>query len=257
MKRFTACLAVLLTLALAAAPRASTELSVTVTLTGDLDEIIEVLQRLRRMGIGGTQQGANREEGLRLQIRSVHENGGTPGSILDTLMPEPEPKPEPVLKLEAPAVDARELLPGSSAQITVRAIDPKGQIDTITVGVKELSFLADLRDDGRAGDEVADDDVWWGLLTLRDDAAPGEYVIEFSAYGAYGALLMVENKAGEPEPLRARTVFTVPEPPPLPDIETPPGFQGGYDTREEADKDLDGASDEAGEEDGVDAGGEA
>ena len=223
--RFGICLAMFAAAVFVGVPSARADVDVTVTITGNLDDIIAVLEQLKRAGIGGSRTGSSREDALQVKMHSISEKGKIPGSILESLQPEAEPKPAPVVALEAVQAEPTSLLAGEKLRISVRAVDEAHLIDTVTAGIPDLGLLADLTDDGTRGDATLGDGVWTAEVTLPANAAPATYAIEIMAYGAYGAPLNRALPNGTQELLRAEASVVVES---LPEMPAPEGIQSQY-----------------------------
>ncbi len=189
--RWTGC-AVLLTAALAA--MAVADVQVSITLTGDLDELLGILQQLRRMGYGG---GGYDEDPLRLRVHSTHQ--AQQESVM--LPPEnetvpveeeavPELPPQPVMALNTPAIEPASAAAGSAVRVTVQVIDMENAIDTLSAILNAANVTADLFDNGQNGDIAAGDGIWSAMLALPPDLPAGQYEVKILAYDANGAPIL-------------------------------------------------------------------
>ncbi len=170
------------------------DVQVSITLTGDLDEMLGILQQLRRMGYGG---GEYDEDPLRLRVHSTHqtqqesvilppENEAAPLEEEVT----PELPPQPVIALNTPAIEPASAAPGSAVRVTVQVIDMENAIDTLAATLNAANVAADLFDNGQNGDIAAGDGVWSAMLNLPVDLPPGRYEVKILAYDANGAPIL-------------------------------------------------------------------
>lgn len=190
------------------------DLSVSLTISGGIDEIIEVLEQIRGIGEGGEETAA---EPLRLRIHSVAEEGGTtepeseppPAETAEEAPAgEPAPAPEPPVRLENPLVTPDEALQGATVLVTVRVADEEHTIDTVAAQVPDAGLTVDLYDSGISGDRMPGDGIWSGNLHLPADMAPGNYSVAIFAFDPYGTRIM-QGEGGAAAPVSARAGFTV------------------------------------------------
>lgn len=171
---------------------AMAELSVSVTITGDIEEIMPLLQHLNQMGAGVAPQG---EDPLKLRMLSVHGDGATAEApAVDPAAVEPVPAdtraPQPVgPQLVSGAVAPAEVSPGLTVLLTVHVQDKQRAVDTVTATFAGANFAVDLYDNGTNGDTAAADGTWSANVLVPDDLAGGEYQVEFAAYGTNGKAL--------------------------------------------------------------------
>jgi len=200
----TICIALLLTVLAALPGRA--ELSVSVTLSGDLDEILTVLTQLQALGIGGA---ATADDSLSVEVHSSMD--GAAGGAEPLAVEAEAPKPAPRLAFSNPVLPAQ-ATPGADAALTIQVIDDDHIVDTIAAHIAETALAVDLFDNGTHGDHTAGDGIWSGLIHLPTDLAPGEYSIVFSAYDAMGNAVPLLTEDGHLVPLTATAKLRVTAP---------------------------------------------
>ncbi len=101
------------------------------------------------------------------------------------------------------AIEPDILEPGASAVITLEVKDRHRSIQRIEGVVLEdprIAFL--LRDDGIAPDEEAGDGIWSMQVDVPFQAPPGEFRLEFTAYGPDGLPVSVRDDQGRIVPLQ-------------------------------------------------------
>lgn len=208
---------------LALAGAAAAELQVSITLTGDIHEILAVLARLRDMGFTDAQLPANdpQQTDAPIEMHSI-----TVGSLDDAAaqdaapdgppdpppdpQPEPAPDPAPLLALAAPTLTPGTAQPGDAIHIAVAVTDVERRIDTLAVRIEAPDpIMTDLYDTGGQGDAIPGDGVWSCTVTLPPELPAGEYPIIVTAYDRDGAPL----QAGAPDDpeglLQARAALSV------------------------------------------------
>ncbi len=111
-------------------------------------------------------------------------------------------------------IDPEVLEPGSSAVITLTVKDRHSAIERIEGIVLEdprISFR--LRDDGEPPDEKADDGVWSMQVDVPFQAPPGQFRLEFTAFGPDGLPVSVRDEQGRVIPLQATVPIIIQYPP--------------------------------------------
>lgn len=174
------------------------DVSVSVTITGSVDELIPVLQELRKLGIGRDAVPAN-DEALRVQLHSVSPTGP---SVAATV--------KPTLAFTDAAVFPARARAGETVLVTLRLSDPQGKVDTIGTalsGVDGPKF--DLYDNGTRGDLVAGDGIWSYSLVIPGTAEAGDYAVVATAYDPNGTVVTVRDDEGSPISLMGKAVFRV------------------------------------------------
>ena len=201
------------------------ELSVSVTISGPLDELLPLLQHIKDMGIG---HGGG-ENGIKLEMNSVAApvNGPVPAPVPNTepspsvpapngtpsspapAPAAPQPPPKPVLgfsdTLATPAIAKA----GTTVLVSVRLSDPDHQVDTVAATVVGTPGVVDLYDNGTHGDVTAADGIWSAAVTLDAQVKPGDYLITITAYNRNGLAVMVPGPDKQEIPLSGQAKMTV------------------------------------------------
>jgi hypothetical protein len=216
--------------ALAFARPAHAEVDVSVTLSGDIDEIIAVLVQLRNLGIGEN-IAAQAEDPLRLHVHSIAvgslddppadaEQQGASGADRQAEAPQPAepeqpaaPPPPPTPNLADATVEPTTAAPGQPVTVTVAANDPDHAIDTVAVEFDTPApLMRDLYDTGTEGDAQAGDGVWSRRIVLPPDLASGEYTGRIVGFDINGEPLTARTGDGEPRRVQTGVTLTVAEP---------------------------------------------
>lgn len=93
--------------------------------------------------------------------------------------------------------------PGSSAVITLAVKDRHSLIERIEgVVLEDPRITFRLRDDGETPDEKAGDRIYSMQVDVPFQAPPGEFQLEFTAYGPDGMPISVRDSEGRIFPLR-------------------------------------------------------
>ena len=90
-----------------------------------------------------------------------------------------------------------DLKPGDTALVTVVVDDRFGLVNEVSGVVQEdKTIMFNFRDDGREGDETANDQVWSMKVDVPFNAPPGGFTFEITAYDVNGNPIIVrdENK---------------------------------------------------------------
>lgn len=172
-------IAVLVILVGLAAP-ISAEVTVSITVTGTIEELIPILQKLQELGLGGASASP---DPLKLNVHSVMTEGEAAA----------EPSPQTPAFSEA-AIQPASAKAGESVLITVRVVDPARVVDTVVAGIGELRL--DLFDNGTEGDATAGDGVWSRQTTLPSTLAAGDMAVAISAYNANGEPVTLPSADG-------------------------------------------------------------
>lgn len=185
------------------------ELSVSVTISGPLDELLPLLQHLKDMGIGHG-GGAS---GIHLEMNSVAVPvPSTPSPALaqsTAVPPVPPPLPKPVLGFSEAQSFPSTAKPGSAILVSVRVGDPDRQVDTIAATVVGTPGVVDLYDNGTHGDVTAADGIWSASITLNNAVKAGDYLVTITAYNRNGLAVMVPGPDKQEIPLSAQAKITV------------------------------------------------
>lgn len=177
-----------------------TEITVSITLTGPVDELIPLLEQLKNMGIGeGLHTSA--AEGLEVRIHSV--------ATQEDPKTETE-KPKPITAFTGAAVKPQRVAAGKKVLITAHVNDAGRKIDTVVAtltGGKVSHF--DLFDNGTRGDAQAGDGIWSVLWPVHPSETGGQHSVVFHAYDANGDRLSLAKRDGKTTPMTYRTTFVV------------------------------------------------
>lgn len=129
-------------------------------------------------------------------------------------------------KLSNPTIEPATLKPGDSAVITVKATDKNKIIHRIVGTVQEDARMPlPLRDDGKAPDEAAGDNIWSLQVDVPFMAPPGQFTLELTAYDSRGQAIIVRKSRKETGPLTANCTLVIQYPPEsvgTPGAPTPP-----------------------------------
>lgn len=189
---------------------------VSVTLTGDLDDILSVLQALRDQR--GGQVVGQPDENMKVQVHSmavgtIEESpaAGSPRAQLSPIAPNALPQ----AGFSGASIEPSAPSPGASVMVAVRLQDPRHQVDTVSVRLNVPGgFAFDLFDNGGYGDEQAGDGLWKRQITLPGDLAPGDVTATFTAFDVNGQTVTVARADGTSAPLRETAVLHITGPQP-------------------------------------------
>ncbi|HRI89451.1 MAG TPA: hypothetical protein PK869_14355 [Candidatus Hydrogenedentes bacterium] len=195
MVRQRACFAGFLLLFLALAAPAFAEVKVSVTITGTIEELIPVLQKLQELGIGGAPAV---DDPLKLNVHSVMTEAGAPADA-------PAPLAIGPVTVEPAAAKA-----GDSVLISAAVQDQGRAVDTVAAAIGELRI--DLFDNGTEGDLTAGDGIWSRQIALPATLAAGDAPVSVSAYNASGEAVTVPDATGNPVPLTAEGKVSIATP---------------------------------------------
>ena len=207
VSKMLVCAAIALTCAM---PGASEDVSVSVNITGSLDELIVVLEKLKELGIG-EEQAASVEEPVRVQMHSVATN---PVPILPPVVPPVAPIAPPqaaaAISLTQASVVPAQARSGDAVLVSVRVTDPRGEVDTVAATLHGVNgFMFDLYDNGTHGDSVRGDGVWSYSLEIPMLAGADTYRIVVTAYNRNGDIIEVDDAEGESTPVTAETMIGI------------------------------------------------
>ncbi len=183
---------------------AAAEVTVSVTLTGPIDEILPLLEHLREMGVGAA------ADPLKLEMHSVAAPEVDPGAAPATEPAAPPQPPEPPQPLFAafttePAV-AR---PGEKVWLSILLANGVGIVDTVSATIPGAAAQVELYDNGENGDPVAGDGQWSAAIVLDPQVQPGQVPIQIIAFNANGEPVKVKDAAGQPTDLTATVTLEV------------------------------------------------
>ena len=204
------------------------ELSVSVTISGPLEELLPLLQHIKDMGIG---HGGG-ETGIKLEMNSVAAPAAPAPEAATQAAPPPAPEasttaaaqptppptappppPKPALGFSEIQVAPSTTKPGNTVLISVRVNDPDHQVDTVSATtdgtVANAPGVGDLYDNGTHGDVTAADGIWSAAVILSSQVAPGEYPITIRGYNRNGLSVMVPGPDKQDIPLSAQAKITV------------------------------------------------
>lgn len=170
---------------------AAGQVRVSVTIEGDVEELIQILEMLEN----------------RQKARSADE---APLRIdLHSLLSEEEVAPAAPVFTELGIEPAR-VQAGERALIRVRLEDEGGVVDTVAGQLGDAGLLQfDLYDNGTHGDAEAEDGVWTYALDVPESAVPGRYTLSVKAYDSNGDEVWVAAEDGTRAALKAETAFSV------------------------------------------------
>ena len=192
------------------------ELSVSVTISGPLNELLPLLQHLKDMGIG---HGGG-ESGIKLEMNSVAvpapgpNTAPVPAPETPAAQPAPapaapQPPPKPILGFSEALVTPAIAKAGTTVLVSVRVSDPDHQVDTIAATVVGTPGVVDLYDNGTHGDVTAADGIWSAAVTLDSQVKPGDYLVSITAYNRNGLAVMVPGPDKQEIPLSGQAKMTV------------------------------------------------
>lgn len=189
------------------ATSAYAEVTVSVTITGNVDEILPIVQHLKDMGVGVGKNVPVPGNTIKMEVHSV-----APGPTPAPAPAAPAAPAKPELSLGAPALTPPSVKAGAKAKITVPSVDPDHKIDSVSAMMvipNSNKVIADLFDNGTHGDAKARDGVWTGAIDVPATVAPGEYLLKVIAFNANGDALLIARKDGTAAPLSSQTKITV------------------------------------------------
>ena len=112
------------------------------------------------------------------------------------------------------AINPEVLEPGTSAVITLDVKDKQNVVERIEgVVLEDPRITFRLRDDGQPPDEKADDNVWSMQVDVPFQAPPGQFRLEFTAYGPDGMPVSIRDDAGEVITLQQTVSINIQFPP--------------------------------------------
>ncbi|NLN94478.1 MAG: hypothetical protein GX130_14420 [Candidatus Hydrogenedens sp.] len=101
------------------------------------------------------------------------------------------------------AITPEVLRPGDTAIITMHIHDRSGIVNRVEGVVLESPPITfKLNDDGQDPDEKANDGIWSMQVHVPFQAPPGEFRLEFTAYGKDGTPISVRDRDGHIAPLQ-------------------------------------------------------
>lgn len=186
MRRFTSRIVLGVAMFAACAGLAAADLSVTVNITGSIDEVLPLLRHLQDLGIGVTASG---DDAPKLEVHSVMSGA------------EPAAPAPPVLGFQEVVIEPATAKPGVTVLVTARVSDPDKVVDTVaaTIGGQTI----DLFDNGSEGDAAALDGLWSRNIVLPATLPAGETVISVSAFDVNGDAVQLVAHDGAKSPMTA------------------------------------------------------
>lgn len=194
------------------------EVTVSVTLSGDMDEIIGILHQLKRLGAG---EGDAAEDPLRLRVHSVMTGEDLSPEVLYVAPPTeappadegleatPEVPPTPALALTNPLLEPNSVAQGDPLLVSVHVVDEASQVDTVTAKVAGTEMSVDLLDNGTNGDVTAGDGIWTATLQLEEDLRPKNYAVDIFIFDVNGQPIAETRDGEDPLPLWVSQRFEV------------------------------------------------
>jgi hypothetical protein len=187
------------------------EVEVSVTLTGDVDELIVVLKTLQQMGVGVEAKTEDPLDELRLQMHSFLE----PEEVAEeTSAPEAEPEApaEPVLGFTEVKLEPAKAAPGQLVLVTATVSDPGKVVDTVALSLGDSQEF-DLFDNGQGGDETALDGVWSRKMEVPYNKAAGDFIVTVTAYDVNGDPISAPGatETDSALPMKVDTVLSITE----------------------------------------------
>jgi len=213
MNRFTR--TTIFTLALWAvffAPAVRAEVSISITISGSIEELLPILRQLQNMGVG---TGDSADDPLKLNVHSVMtgEDVALPGmepAPVEAAPVEPAPEPEPpALGFQGATVMPGSAKAGEKVLFSAQVSDPDHVVDTVGLTIGDITF--DLFDNGANGDEKAMDGIWSRNYELPATLKAGDYVATITAYDVNGEPVVVAAEGEDPAPVSAETPLKVVE----------------------------------------------
>lgn len=101
------------------------------------------------------------------------------------------------------AITPEVLRPGDTAVITMQIHDRSRVVKRVEgIVLEDARITFKLRDDGAEPDEKANDGIWSMQVDVPFQAPPGEFRLEFTAYGQDGTPIPVRDRDGHISPLQ-------------------------------------------------------
>ncbi len=178
------------------------EIKTQIVISGNIDELIEVLERLRELGFGATVDSGN---GSKIKLHSVMDE-----KEIGRGFTAPPPEPEVIgLAFFWARAEPKVARPEGTVLIEAKLSDPWREVVSIKATLKGGSFSFDLIDKGNGGDRVARDGIWSFGLKLPEEPDARRYGVKIVAYDKNGEIVTVEDEGGKTLPLITETSFEV------------------------------------------------
>jgi hypothetical protein len=194
---------------------------VSLTIQGNADEIMAILQLLRDSGF----VSATAPDPLRLHVHSVagptdaqaapqegsveSGAGSTTAEAPATEAPAAAPTPPPTPALMNVIIEPQVSKAGQPVRLMVTVQDPNHEIDTLAAEIDGTGVSVDLFDNGMNGDAVVGDGIWSGTALLPSDLRAGDYTVSFQAFDGKGNAIEVTGADGAKHPLRLEGKLTL------------------------------------------------
>jgi hypothetical protein len=179
---------------------AAAEVTVSVTLTGPIDELLPILEHLREMGVGAAGTG---EEALKLEMHSV----ATPEENAAAAQPapvEPPAPPQPAGPSFAGfTAEPKVARAGEKVWVSILVLKGVGVVDTVSARIGGTNTQFELYDNGENGDPVAGDGQWSAEIVLDPQLPAGQIPVNIVAFNANGQPVKVNDPSGQQVDLAA------------------------------------------------------
>lgn len=178
----------------------TSELTVSISISGPVDDLIPLLEQLKEMGIGeGSTTISN--SSVEVQFHSIaSKEDGTLAAV----------KPKPVTNFTGATISPQKVKAGKSTLLSAEISDPDRRVDTVEASLKgHTQTWIDLYDNGTRGDVISGDGTWSVLLAVPESAAGGQYSIIFSAYDTNGDPVQLTTSSGKKVPMTLRSSLLV------------------------------------------------
>lgn len=200
------------------AGQAQATLKVSITLEGDVDTLIQVLEYIKSQGLDIQES----ESPLKFEVHSISSATTQPPQEIQAeeilveeeslAVQEPTTPPLVLDIIQELHLGTHSLAPGETTRLSVAVEDPRMLMDTMTARLEisdDTRLLYDLLDDGTRGDETAGDGVWSTILSIPAGIAEGDYKLVITPYDAYGAPIMYKDEHGTSQTIAATTRINV------------------------------------------------
>jgi hypothetical protein len=174
---------------------------VSVTITGDLDEMLPILQQLKAQGLVGSPAAEPMPDPIKLRVHSVTSSETAPEPL--------QPLPEESLPFTL--TEASVAAEGSDTVVlTVKVQDTARVADTVSGTATTLPGVSlDFFDDGSAADTQAGDGIWSAAIPLAN-LPGGVHVLTINAFDADGNPVGDAGEDGAIESVATDVAFEVP-----------------------------------------------
>lgn len=188
-----------------AAVAAFGEIQVSVTISGNLEEMLPILMQLKE---SGSQIKLESDDEVRVHVHSVTSEKGDMhvGQEAEEVKAPTASNPA----LVEPKIVPESVKAGEEITLTVKLADPNRVVDTLSAEVAiPKPVTVDLFDKGDEGDEVAGDNIWTRKLMIPADTPVGSYEVRISAFDADGKPIQIVKPDGTQAPLMITTLVNV------------------------------------------------